>query len=114
MKRQPRSKSQSHTGSVTGDEADLSDVEPSESGSLGGQSYNTSSSTRKRMTIEEREAAYNEARSRIFMGFEENEKGKEMTSTLSVSGSTSSTGRSYMGDTDDVVNLPATESEWSV
>jgi hypothetical protein len=115
MKRETRSKTQSHTGSVTGDEADLSDVEPSESGSLGGQSYNTNSSTRKRMTIEEREAAYNEARSRIFMDFEEKEKGKEMNATsLSVSGSTSSTGRSYMGDTDDVVSLPATESEWSM
>jgi hypothetical protein len=33
------------------------------------------------MTIEEREAAYNEARSRIFMGFEDKEKGKEMNAT---------------------------------
>lgn len=117
MKREPRSKPQSHSGSVAGDEADFSDIEPSESGSLGGQSYLTNSGSRKRMTIEEREAAYNEARSRIFMDFEEKEKGKEMnatSSTLSVSGSTSSTGRSYMGDTDDAVSSPATESEWSM
>ena len=111
MKREARFKPQSHTGSVTGDEADLSDVEPSESGSLGGQSYITNSSTKKRMTIEEREAAYNEARSRIFMDFEEKEKGKEMNATsLSVGGS----GRSYMSDTDDVVSLPVTEGEWSM
>ncbi len=111
-----RSKPPSHSGSVAGEDADLSDVEPSESGSLGGQSNIAGSTRKKIMTMEQREAAYNEARSRIFMGFEEKEKGKETnpnSSALSISGSTSSTGRSNMGDTDDAASSPATESEWS-
>ncbi|EGN96738.1 hypothetical protein SERLA73DRAFT_184898, partial [Serpula lacrymans var. lacrymans S7.3] len=65
-----RSKPQSQAESVAGEDAELSDVEPSESGSLGGRS-NATGSSKKRLTIEEREAAYNEARSRIFMDFEE-------------------------------------------
>ncbi|KAF9525337.1 hypothetical protein CPB83DRAFT_859653 [Crepidotus variabilis] len=121
MKRAPdRRKPHSHAGSIAGEDADLSDVEPSEAGSLGGQSSITSGSTKKRMTIEQREAAYNEARSRIFMGFEEKEKIKDKdmsasSSSLSVSGSTSTSagGRSSAGDTDDMVSSPATESEWS-
>ena len=107
-----RSKSHSQAGSVAGDDADLSDVEPSEAGSLGGRS-------KKRMTIEEREAAYNEARSRIFMDFREKEKEKEMSassSTQSLSGSASSSGlgrSSSIDDLDDSASTPATESEWS-
>jgi hypothetical protein len=116
-----RTKPHSQTGSVAGEDADLSDVEPSESGSLGGRSNATGgSSSKKRMTIEEREAAYNEARSRIFMGFEEKEKEKDLnasSSTLSlVSGSASTsggTGGSSVDDFDDSVSSPATESEWS-
>jgi hypothetical protein len=51
--------SQSHTGIVAGDEeTDLSVVEPSKSGNLGYQSYNTNSSIRTKLTREEREAAY--------------------------------------------------------
>ncbi|KIJ65632.1 hypothetical protein HYDPIDRAFT_76118, partial [Hydnomerulius pinastri MD-312] len=65
-----RSKPHSQAGSVAGEDAELSDVEPSEAGSLGGRS-NTTGSSKKHKTIAEREAAYNEARSRIFMDFEE-------------------------------------------
>lgn len=108
-----RSKPHSQAGSVVGDDADLSDLEPSEAGSLGGRS-------KKRMTIEEREAAYNEARSRIFMDFREKEKEKEMSASSStqslVSGSASSSGlgrSSSIEDLDDSVSTPATESEWS-
>ncbi|KAI0046218.1 hypothetical protein FA95DRAFT_1494361, partial [Auriscalpium vulgare] len=60
-----RSKPQSRTGSVGGEDADLSDPEPSESGSQGGRGRRPMN-----LTLEQREAAYNEARSRIFMGFE--------------------------------------------
>lgn len=113
-----RSKPHSQAGSVAGEDADLSDVEPSEAGSLGGRS-NATGSSKKRMTIEEREAAYNEARSRIFMDFEEKEKDKEKdmsasSSTLSlVSGSASTSGGGSVGDLDDSVSSPTTESEWS-
>ncbi|KAL4250211.1 amino acid/polyamine transporter 2 family protein [Abortiporus biennis] len=109
----------SQPGSVTGDDADTSDAEPSETGSAGGRSNITGSSKRFR-TIEEREAAYNEARSRIFMDFQEKEKEKEKdmstnsstSSLISGSGSTSGT-RSRMGDLDDSASSAATESEWS-
>ncbi|KAF8906215.1 hypothetical protein CPB84DRAFT_1704951 [Gymnopilus junonius] len=110
-----RSKPASHASSVAGEDVDLSDVEPSESGSLGGRSSVTNSSTKKRMTIEEREAAYNEARSRIFMDFEK-EKGKDKdgsSTSPSLNGSASAGGRSSVSDTDDAVSSPATESEWS-
>ncbi|KAF5383798.1 hypothetical protein D9615_003541 [Tricholomella constricta] len=115
-------KDQSQTGSVVGEDADLSDVEPSESGSLGGRSNTTGGSNKKRLTIEEREAAYNEARSRIFMGFEEKEKEKEKdmsasSSSLSVvSGSASTSGgggSSVADDLDQTASSPATESEYS-
>ncbi|KAJ7918672.1 hypothetical protein B0H13DRAFT_1568783, partial [Mycena leptocephala] len=65
MMRNPRSQA----GSVTGDDGDVSDVEASETGSLGGRS--SASTSKHRRTIEERTAAYNEARSRIFIDFEE-------------------------------------------
>ena len=115
-------KSQSQTGSVTGEEAESSDVEPSESGSLGGRSNATGGSSKKRLTIEEREAAYNEARSRIFMDFEEKEKDKEKNlsassssvSLVSGSASTSGGGSSITGDIDEPASSPATESEHSV
>jgi hypothetical protein len=57
---------------VAGDDADESDIEEdmSDTGSLGRTGF---TSTRK--TIEERTAAYNEARNRIFAGFEENGPG---------------------------------------
>ncbi|KZT27919.1 hypothetical protein NEOLEDRAFT_1130422 [Neolentinus lepideus HHB14362 ss-1] len=109
-----RSKALSQAGSVAGDDADLSDVEPSESGSIGGRSSVTS---KKHMTIEEREAAYKEARTRIFMDFEEKEKEKEKdmsgsSSTRSlVSGSGGET--SSVGDIDDSNSTAPTESEWS-
>ncbi|KAF8817432.1 hypothetical protein BYT27DRAFT_6811343 [Phlegmacium glaucopus] len=105
-----RSKPQSQTGSIAGDDADLSDLEPSESGSQGGRSNATGGSSKKRMTIEEREAAYNKARSRIFNKFEEQGKDKDMSaSSSSLSGSTSN-GTS----TDEPTSSPATaESEWS-
>src|ERR1700722_15436766 len=87
-----RPKVQSQAGSVAGEDADLSDAEPSESGSLGSRSNATGGSNKKHMTIEEREAAYNEARSRIFMGFEEKEKemsASSSTHSLASSASTS-------------------------
>ncbi|KAF8887316.1 hypothetical protein BD779DRAFT_1527416 [Infundibulicybe gibba] len=113
-----RSKPQSQAGSVAGEDADLSDVEPSEAGSLGGRSNATGGSNTKRMTIKEREAAYNVARSRIFMGFEEKEKEKDMNASSSslslVSGSTSGGGGgSSVDDLEDSISSPATESEWS-
>lgn len=108
--------------SITGED-DLSDPEPSEAGSLGGRSNATGSSsahTKKRMTIAEREAAYNEARSRIFMDFEEKEKEKERgmsasSSTLSLASASTSAGGggSSLGDIDDGRSTAATESEWS-
>lgn len=116
----PRSKPQSHAGSVIGEEAESSDVEPSETGSVGGRS-NATGGGKKHMTIAEREAAYNEARSRIFMDFQEKEKVKEKDLSASsssaslTSGSvTSSVGEtSSTGDLDDSISSPATESEWS-
>jgi hypothetical protein len=113
-----KSKPHSHAGSVAGEDAELSDVEQSESGSAGGRSNATGGSNKKRMTIEERAAAYNEARSRIFMGFEEKEKEKDLngsSSSLSlVSGSTNGgTACSSVDDFEDAVSSPATESEWS-
>ncbi|TFK29721.1 hypothetical protein FA15DRAFT_752516 [Coprinopsis marcescibilis] len=114
-----RNKSHSQAGSVTGEDGDLSDGDPSEAGSLGGRSYTTGS--KKHMTIQQREAAYNEARSRIFMDFEEKEKAKEKdmsasSSSLSLtSASASSTNgdTSSLGDVDESVGSPTTESEWS-
>lgn len=47
---------------------------------------------KKRMTIEEREAAYNEARSRIFMDFEEKEKVKNKVSGGNTNGGNSAGG----------------------
>ncbi|KAG6886241.1 hypothetical protein C0993_010803 [Termitomyces sp. T159_Od127] len=122
MRRSPpdrrANRAQSQAGSVAGDDADFSDADPSESGSLGGRSNATGRSNKSRMTIEEREAAYNEARSRIFMGFEEKEKEKDMSASSSsislASGSTSGGGGSSVsGDIDEPASSPATESEYS-
>ncbi|PPQ63803.1 hypothetical protein CVT24_009798, partial [Panaeolus cyanescens] len=132
--RRPRSLA----SSVAGEEADLSDVEPSESSSTANNFTNSNvSTTKKHMTIEEREAAYKMARERIFMDFQEKpEKGKGKDGEMGVSASSSSLslngggggggstsasassasagGRSsFLGDTDDAVSSPATESEWS-
>ncbi|KAF9006064.1 hypothetical protein BDQ17DRAFT_1352661 [Cyathus striatus] len=120
MRRSPsdrRNKPLSQAGSVAGEDADLSDMDqPSETGSLGGRSNATGGSNKKRgaMTIEEREAAYKEARTRIFMDFEEKEKEKDLSTSSSsvVSGSASTNGGS-VGDIDDTGSSPATESEWS-
>ncbi|PSS34104.1 hypothetical protein PHLCEN_2v1856 [Hermanssonia centrifuga] len=112
-----RMRQNSQPGSVTGDDADLSDVEPSETSSVGGRS-NATGGSKRHPTIEEREAAYNEARSRIFMDFQEKEKEKEMSansstfSLVSGSGSTGG-GRSSLGDVDESASSVATESEWS-
>ncbi|KAH9975744.1 hypothetical protein BGW80DRAFT_1131836, partial [Lactifluus volemus] len=65
-----RAQSQSRTGSVNGEDAESSDVEPSEAGSIGGRN-SAQNRQKKALTMEEREAAYNEARSRIFMDFED-------------------------------------------
>ncbi|KAG6821206.1 hypothetical protein H0H93_004027 [Arthromyces matolae] len=107
-------RTQSQAGSVAGDEADLSDAEPSESGSQGGRSNTTGRSNKSRMTIEQREAAYNEARSRIFMDFEEKEKEKDLSaSSSSISLTSGSASGSVSGDLDEFVGSPTTESEFS-
>ncbi|KAF7770383.1 hypothetical protein Agabi119p4_6357 [Agaricus bisporus var. burnettii] len=113
-----RSKPSQQAASVTTDEADLSDLDPSETGSLGGRSNTTGGSTKKRMTIEQREAAYNEARNRIFMDFEEKEKVKDKdinssSSSLSTASGSVKNGGSSAGDADSSSGSPATESEWS-
>ncbi|CCL98600.1 uncharacterized protein FIBRA_00602 [Fibroporia radiculosa] len=114
-----KSRQNSQAGSIAGEEADLSDVEPSEAGSIGGRSNITGGSTKKHRTLEEREAAYNEARNRIFMKFEEKEKEKDASansSTLSLFSGTGSTGggrSNSIGDLDDSASSLATESEWS-
>ena len=120
----PKSRQNSQAGSVTGEDADSSDVD--EAGSIvsgrSGRSAITGSSAKRHLTLEEREAAYNEARSRIFMGFEEKEKEKEKDmsansstfSLISGSASTSGGGRgSSISDMDDSASSAATESEWS-
>ncbi|KAJ7117582.1 hypothetical protein C8R44DRAFT_983084 [Mycena epipterygia] len=103
MMRNPRSQ----TGSVAGDDGDVSDVEASETGSLGGRS--SASTSKHRRTIEERTAAYNEARNRIFVDFEEKEQ-KDTTSSASSSASLVSNSST---STSDDPGSPATESEWS-
>ncbi|KAI0330914.1 hypothetical protein GY45DRAFT_1323046 [Cubamyces sp. BRFM 1775] len=119
--RRPRGRQHSQPGSTAGEDADTSDVDASEAGSVGGRSNTASAAARRFKTIEEREAAYNEARSRIFMGFEEKEKEKEKdmsanSSTFSLvsgSGSTSGGRGSSIGDLDDSASSAPTESEWS-
>ncbi|KIK61723.1 hypothetical protein GYMLUDRAFT_58773 [Collybiopsis luxurians FD-317 M1] len=107
-----RVKPQSHAGSVTGEDADSSDIEPSETSSVGGRSSVTGASTIKKwMTMEEREAAYNEARSRIFMGFDE-KKDKDMSASSS-SASLASSSTSSLGDGEEPSNSIATESDLS-
>ena len=135
MRRSPpdyRSKSHSHPSSEGGD---LSDPEPSEAGSLSSDRpfssypYNRGGGgSKKRLTIEEREAAYNQARSRIFMGFDENAsatsntssggKDRDMSASSSslslasrTSGSASAGGSSVFGDFGDESSTNA--SEWS-
>ena len=115
-----RAQSQSRTGSVNGEDAESSDVEPSEAGSLGGRGGAPNRSKRI-LTLEQREAAYNEARSRIFMDFEEKAEEKEndmsaSSSTFSLvsgSASTSGGGSSSAGDIDDSISTAPTESEFS-
>ncbi|KAI9510492.1 hypothetical protein F5148DRAFT_570825 [Russula earlei] len=116
-----RAQSQSRTGSVNGEDAESSDVEPSEAGSLGGRSSAPIRPPKKALTLEEREAAYNEARSRIFLDFEKKAKEKEndmsaSSSTFSLvsgSASTSGGGSSSAGDIDDSISTAPTESEFS-
>ncbi|KAF8216930.1 hypothetical protein K438DRAFT_1658440, partial [Mycena galopus ATCC 62051] len=103
MMRNPRSQ----PGSVTGDDGDVSDVEASETGSLGGRS--SASTSKHRRTIEERTAAYNEARSRIFIDFEE----KEQKDTISSASSSASLVSGSSTSASDDPGSPATESEWS-
>lgn len=99
-----RGRQTSQPGSVTGDDADVSDLDPSETSSVTGGG-------KRHLTIEEREAAYNEARSRIFMGFEPKKENSANSSTLSLL--SGSAGRSSAGEGDDAASSAATESEWS-
>ncbi|RPD64133.1 hypothetical protein L226DRAFT_569610 [Lentinus tigrinus ALCF2SS1-7] len=115
-----RGRQYSQPTSTAGEDADTSDVDASEAGSVGGVSSAASSGARRYKTIEEREAEYNEARSRIFMGFEEKkDKEKDMSansstfSLVSGSGSTSGGRGSSIGDLDDSASSAPTESEWS-
>ncbi|KAI5123503.1 hypothetical protein M0805_006663 [Coniferiporia weirii] len=110
----------SRPGSIAGEDAELSDPGPSETGSM----CSRSTTSKKRMTIAEREAAYQEARSRIFMDFEEKEKAKERDtsassstfSLISASGSGSQSGGAggSISDIDDNASTAPTESEWSI
>jgi len=111
-----RAKPTSQAGSIAGEDADLSDIEPSESGSVGGRSNITSSSNKKPKTLEEREAAYAEARSRIFMDYSDKEKGKEKDMSASSSSASLASGSGSAGGSvaeTDEASSPATESEWS-
>jgi hypothetical protein len=97
----------SAAGSIAGEDADLSDGEPSEAGSL----YSRSSAA-KRRTLEEREAAYQEARSRIFMDFAAKARGAGAgTSAASSATASTSAGGSSADDCD--AESVTTESEWS-
>jgi hypothetical protein len=82
----------SRTGSVNGENAESSDVEPSEAGSLGGRE-GAPNRLKQTLTLEQREAAYNEARSRILMDFEARERRNDMSASSStfsfISGSAS-------------------------
>ncbi|KAL1667104.1 hypothetical protein GGF50DRAFT_98608 [Schizophyllum commune] len=114
MRRSPldRRKTQSQAGSTAGEEPDMSDFgDASEGGSVGGKS-NTTSSGKRHMTIEEREAAYNEARTRIFMDFEEKERMAGSSSAMSSSASASAGLGSSLGDYDESGGSPPNESEW--
>ncbi|KAL0953757.1 hypothetical protein HGRIS_004946 [Hohenbuehelia grisea] len=114
-----RSKPTSQAGSTTGEDAESSDIESSEAWTPGLKNGN---GAKKRPTIEEREAAYNEARSRIFMDFEEKEKERAASassstqSLVSGSGSTNEDGVASSASEagrDDISSSPTTESEWS-
>ncbi|KAJ7631394.1 hypothetical protein DFH06DRAFT_1480039 [Mycena polygramma] len=94
-----RSHTGSHNGSVTGDDPD--------SYASDGESSSATSTSKHRRTIEERTAAYNEARSRIFVDFAQTEK--EPTGTSSTSSSVSVVSSATSEDP----GSPATESEWS-
>ncbi|CDO73335.1 hypothetical protein BN946_scf185008.g98 [Trametes cinnabarina] len=121
MRRPRGGRQHSQPGSTAGEDADTSDVDASEAGSIGSRGNASSAASKRFKTIEEREAAYNEARSRIFMDFEEKEKDKEKdmsasSSTFSlVSGSASTSGGrgSSIGDLDDSASSAPAESEWS-
>jgi hypothetical protein len=112
-----RAQSQSRTGSVNGEDAESSDIEPSETGSVGGRS-SAPIRLKKGLTLEEREAAYNEARSRIFFDFEKKKENDMSASSstfslVSGSASTSGGGSSSAGDIDDSISTVPTESEFS-
>ncbi|KAH6915907.1 hypothetical protein BKA70DRAFT_472991 [Coprinopsis sp. MPI-PUGE-AT-0042] len=114
-----RYKTYSRAASVAGD---LADVKHSLARSLGfGGRSSTPGSSKKPMSIQEREAAYNEARSRIFMGFEEKEKEKAKEKDMSASASSlsltyppaSNASGDSLGDLDGSITSPVTDSEWS-
>jgi hypothetical protein len=91
MRRSNRSAKTSKTSS----RATSTDGNVSEEGEAGASSRSQGSGSnankKKFMTIEEREAAYNEARSRIFEGFEENASTNGTTSSVSLDGDEGST-----------------------
>jgi SUZ domain len=112
-----RVQSQSRTGSVNSEDAESSDVGPSEAGSIGGRN-STQNSHKKTLTIEEREAAYNEARSRIFMDFEDKGNGTSTNSftfsLVSGSASTSRGGSISAGDVSDSISTTPTKTSPSL
>lgn len=99
-------------GSAAGEDGDLSDPEPSEAGSL------HSRDARKHKTIEERQAAYQTARERIFQDFQEKEREREKdgsatSSTFSGAPGSASTSAAPSTVDDLESESVAAESEWS-
>lgn len=101
MRRTTNDRSKSSSRATSTDGGDLTDDEAYPNGSTRSQG---SSKNKKFMTMEEREAAYNEARSRIF------------SESASVAGSTTGTGTeisSVDGDAIEAVSTAPTESEYA-
>ncbi|GJJ11404.1 hypothetical protein Clacol_005637 [Clathrus columnatus] len=117
----PRSKASSQTGSGNDESAigtgDVSDGDPSEAGSTRGI-------RKKTLTLSERQAQYEEARSRIFKDLEEKEKGKSQdmsasSSTLSLLsvdsssvGAASGGGSSSVGESPDDSGSVDRDHDW--
>ena len=94
-----QNRSKQPAGSMGGNDTDPFDAEPSESGSLMGHSSAVWGTGKKR-TIEERDADYNEAWSRIFMDFEKEEEEKEKHTNASPSKQSLISGLPFLGRKD--------------
>lgn len=109
----------SRADSIAGEDGEFSDVDPSETGSVGSRS----TTSKNPLSLAERQAAYEKARSRIFMDFEGKSADRDTSassstlSLISASGSGSQNGgvaEGSVSDIDDVQSLAPTENEWSV